>query len=65
MEISKVNSPGYLMPKPQAAGAAGVSKATWDRWVKGGIAPAPAIKAGRIVRWAESDINAFVKGGSK
>ncbi len=50
-----------LLTPIQAAKACGISPSTWHRWEAQGITPKPVIRHGRIVRFAQADIEAFVK----
>lgn len=41
----------------------GVHPQTFRRWVKKGILPPPAIKAGRTVRWARAQLESVLANG--
>lgn len=49
-----------LYSSSQIAGKCGVSKQTWCKWVKSGLAPAP-VMVGNVRKWLASDIEAWCK----
>ena len=52
-----------LVDAAQAAALCGVSRATWFSWQAAGRVPAPALRAGRVVRWSVDEVRRWIEAG--
>lgn len=52
-----------LINRAQFAALAKTPTRTLTRWADRGLVPPPVIRLGNVVRWRESDVVAFLKGG--
>lgn len=49
-----------LLTRPQICRQLGISRWTWNRWLKAGYVPEPVISGpGRLPRWNRADIDAI------
>lgn len=54
-----------LVSRPEFRRLSRSSRSTFNRWLDRGLLPKPVIKDGTVLRWAASDVYAFLRGGDR